>query len=130
MEGSHAGEDGEHLLRGVWVVPPILSAEGDLGYLLPGAEAVVDGAAAKAPQPEGGVNAAAEVCPQIETRLTGRLGEREVRRGREGRRDTAERAAAVAIRAQAAETGVIAFGGGYYVVTLLRHGERTPVRSN
>src|SRR5258708_40253937 len=98
MKGPHTGEDGEHLLRGVWVPPPILSAEGDLGYLLPGAEAVVDGAAAKAPQPEGGVKAAAEVCPQIRTRLTGRLGEREVRRGREGWRYTTERDAAVASR--------------------------------
>ena len=61
MEVAHDLEDGEHLLCGSWVLPPVLPAEGDLGDLLTRAEAVVYGAAAKALLPEVCVDAAAEV---------------------------------------------------------------------
>src|SRR6266540_3718986 len=90
MELPHDREHPEHLLRGSRRAPPVLSAEGDLGDLLPRAEAIVDGATRKALLPEALMNPAAEVRLQIGTGLPGLLLDREVCRGREGRRDTAQ----------------------------------------
>ena len=50
-------------------MPPVHSAEGHLGNLLPCAEAVVDGTPTKALLPEVSVNTAAEVCLQMGARL-------------------------------------------------------------
>jgi hypothetical protein len=61
MEVPHDGEHLEHQLSGLRGTPPVLSTEGDLGDLLPGAEAVVNGATPKALLPEVCVNAAAKV---------------------------------------------------------------------
>lgn len=81
MKVAHDREHREHLLCGTRGVPPVLSAEGDLGDLLSRAEAVVNGATAKALLPEACVNAAAEVRLQMRTSLSGVFGEREVGRG-------------------------------------------------
>ena len=81
MEVPHDREHLEHLLCGPRCPPPVLSAEGDLGDLLPGAEAVVDGATPKALLPQAWVNAAAEVRLQMGTSLPGIFSDREVCRG-------------------------------------------------
>src|SRR5262245_297699 len=61
MELPHDGEHLKHPLRGSWRPPPVLTAERDLGDLLPSTEAVVSGATRKAPLPEGLMDTAAEV---------------------------------------------------------------------
>lgn len=81
MELPHDREHLEHPLRGSRGPPPVLSAEGDLGDLLPRAEAVVNGATRKAPLPKALVNGAAEVRLQIGTGLPGVFVDREVCRG-------------------------------------------------
>lgn len=78
MEVPHDREYLEHLLCDSWGPPPVLSAEGDLGDLLPSAEAVVHGATPKALLPEACVNAAAEVRLQIGASLPGIFSDREV----------------------------------------------------
>jgi hypothetical protein len=78
MEVSHDREHLEHLLCSSRGPPPVPSAEGDLGDLLPGAEAVVNGAPPKALLPEACVNAAAEVRLQIGTSLPSVFRDREV----------------------------------------------------
>lgn len=78
MEIPHDREHLEHLLCGSRGMPPVLSTEGDLGDLLPGAEAVVHGATSKALLPEACVNAAAEVRLQMGTSLPGVFRDREV----------------------------------------------------
>ncbi len=81
MEVPHDREHLEHLLCGSRGPPPVQSAKGDLGNLLPRAEAVVDGATPKALLPEACVNAAAEVRLQMGTSLPGVFRDREVCRG-------------------------------------------------
>ncbi len=81
MEVLHNREHLEYLLCGSRGPPPVLSAEGDLGDLLPGAEAVVNGATPKALLPEACVNAAAEARLQMGTSLPGVFRDREVCRG-------------------------------------------------
>jgi hypothetical protein len=78
METAHDREDLEHLLGGLRGQPPVLSAEGDLGDLLPGAKAVVNGATPKTLRPEACVNTAAEVRLQIGTSLPGVFIDRKV----------------------------------------------------
>lgn len=68
---SHIREHFEHLTRDLRLRPPIRSTESDLRGLLPGTEAVEDGAAREAPFPEVVVDAAAEVGLQIRTGLPG-----------------------------------------------------------
>jgi hypothetical protein len=97
MEDPHDREHLEHLLCSSRGVPPILSAEGHLGDLLPGAEAVVHAAPPKALLPQACVNATAEVRLQMGTSLPGVFRNGEVCRGGEGRRDTAQGEAALAI---------------------------------
>ena len=118
VELPHDREHLEHLLRRVRGQPPVLSAEGDLGDLLPRAEAVVHGATREALLPEAVVNAAAEVRLQMETGLPRVLVDREVRRGRERQCDTAQPEAALTVGSQADATIVgeglrrFAFGQG------------------
>ncbi len=81
MEVPHDREHREHLLCGSRSLPPVLSAEGDLGDLLPRTEAIVNGATPKALLPEAGVNAAVEVWLQMRTSLPGVFIDREVGRG-------------------------------------------------
>jgi len=78
MELPHDREHLEHPLRGSRGATPVLSAEGDLGDLLPRAEAVVNGATRKTLLPEALVNAAAEVRLQIGTGLPGVFVDREI----------------------------------------------------
>jgi len=99
MEVPHDREDLEHLPGGLRGPPPVLSTEGDLGDLLPGAEAVVHGATPKALLSEACVNAAAEVRLQIGTGLPGVFRDREVSRGGEGRSDTTQGEATLAFSA-------------------------------
>ncbi len=89
MEIPHNREHLKHLLGSLRGLSPALSTEDDLGNLLPGAEAVVNGATRKALLSEACVNAAAEVRLQIGTGLPGFFSNRKICRGREGRRDTA-----------------------------------------
>ncbi len=78
MKVPHDRKHLEHLLGSLQGLPPVLSAESDLGDLLSGTEAVVDGATPKALLPEACVNAAAEVRLQIGTSLPGVFLDREV----------------------------------------------------
>ena len=78
MELPHDREHLEHLLCGPWDLSPVVSAEGDLGNLLPCAEAVINRTTSKAPLPEVGVNAAAEVRLQVWAGLAGVFIDREV----------------------------------------------------
>jgi hypothetical protein len=97
MKLPHDREHLEHLLRGSWGLLPVVSTEGDLGNLLPRAEAVINSATSKAPLPEAFVNAAAEVRLQVEAWLTGVFVDREVCRSCEGQRDTAQAEAVLAV---------------------------------
>src|SRR6266536_1051714 len=106
VELPHDRERLEHPRRGVRGTPPVLPAEGDLGDLLAGAEAVVGGAAWEAPLPETLMDAAAEVGLQVRTGLPGGLVDGEIRRGGEGRRDTAQPEAAFAVGSQVAAAPV------------------------
>jgi hypothetical protein len=81
MELPHDREHLEHRLRSVRRPPPVLSAEGDLGDLLPCAEAVVHDATRKSLLPEVLMNAAAEVRSEIGAGLPCGFVDREVRRG-------------------------------------------------
>jgi hypothetical protein len=99
MEGSHEREYGEHLGGEVRGSPPVLSAEGDLGDLLPSAEAIVHGAPAKALRAKLRMDAAAEVGSQMGARLACLLREREVGGDGEGRRDAAQGEAVRAVSA-------------------------------
>src|SRR5450759_1055611 len=97
MEVPHDREHLEHpacILRGS---PPVLSAEGDLGDLLSCAEAVVDSATPETPLSQAGVNATAEARLEMGTGLPCGCVDREVGRRREGRRDAAQCAAALAV---------------------------------
>jgi hypothetical protein len=76
------GNDGEHSLRDLWIPPPILAGERRPGDLLPGAVTVVGGATRKAALPQVAVDPASEVRPQVRTRFTGGLVDREVGRRR------------------------------------------------
>ena len=101
-------EHREHLGRDTRRPPPVLSAKGDLGDLLPGAEAVVGGAAGETLRPEAIVNGAAEIRPQVRACRPGFLVDGEVGRGREGRGDTlpqCEAALAVSPQAQPMSAG-------------------------
>jgi hypothetical protein len=81
MKISHDREHREHLRCSSRGLPPILPAEGDLGDLLPGTEAIIDGTTPKAPLSEARVNAAMEVRLQIGTSLPSVFIDREVYRG-------------------------------------------------
>jgi hypothetical protein len=81
MELPHDREHLEHLLSDLRGPSPVLSAEGDLGDLLPCAEAVVNGATRKSLLPEVFVNSAAEIRFQIGTGMSGAFIDREVCRG-------------------------------------------------
>jgi len=72
----------EHSLRDLGIPPPILAGERRLGDLLPGAVAVVGSATGKAALPQLAVDSTLEVGPQMRTRLTGGLVDREVGRRR------------------------------------------------
>jgi hypothetical protein len=61
--------------------PPVLPAKGDLGRLLPCAEAVVNGATRKALLPDALVDSATEIRSQMEAWLFGVFVNREVGRG-------------------------------------------------
>jgi hypothetical protein len=100
MKVPHDRKHLEHLLGGLRGLPPALSAEGDLGDLLPCAETVVDRATPKTLLPEACVSSAAEIRLQMATSLPRGFVDREVRRGREGRSDAAQREAAPAVRTQ------------------------------
>lgn len=106
MELPHDREHVEHLPGGVRSLPPVLSAEGALGDLLSRAEAVEDGAAGKAPLPQLGVDAAAEVGLQVGAGLPGGLVSREVGRGGEGQRDTAQSETVAAVGQQVEADGI------------------------
>src|SRR4051794_1707004 len=93
-------EDGELRGREVRALPPGPAAERDLGELLAGAEAVEHLAAREAPLAQLGVDAAAEVLPQVRAGPAGRLVDREVRRCGERRGDAAEPRAAGTVGAQ------------------------------
>src|SRR5262245_32867113 len=97
MEGPHDRKHREHLLGRCRVLPPVTSCEGDLGNLLPGTEAVVDGTPPKALLPEACMNAAAEVQLQMGTSLAGLFRDREICRGGERRRHTAQGEASLAV---------------------------------
>ena len=97
MEGPHDGKHLEHLFCSSRCLSPVSSHEGDLGNLLPCAEAVVDGATSKALLPKARVNAAAEVRLQIGTSLTSGFRDREVCRDGERRRNTAQGEAVLAV---------------------------------
>src|ERR1700685_3434872 len=101
MQLPHDRERLEHLRGTARRPPPVLSAEGDLSYLLPGAKAVIGAAAGKALLPEAVVNGAAEIRLQIRAGLPGVLVDGEVSRGGEGRRDAAQRETALAVSTQA-----------------------------
>src|SRR5262249_30856529 len=75
-------------------------AEGDLGELLTRAEAVVHRAAREAPLWQPGVDAAAEIRPQVWAGLAGGLVDREVGRRGERRRHAAQRETTRAVGAQ------------------------------
>ena len=77
-----------------------MPAEGDLGDLLPGAEAVVDRATGQALLPQAIVNGAAEVRSQVRAGLPGVLVDREVRRGGERGHDAVQPEAARAVGPQ------------------------------
>jgi hypothetical protein len=100
IELPHDREHVEHLLGGSWGLPPVVSAEGDLGNLLPRAEAVINCTTSKAPLPEAIVNAAAEVRLQVEAGLAGVFVNREVNRSCEGQRNTAQAKAVLAVSLQ------------------------------
>src|SRR5665648_748184 len=106
MEIPDDGKHLEHQLCGVRGVPPALSAESDLGDPLPRAEAVVHRATPKTRLPEACVSSATEIRLQVRTRLPGGFVDREVRRGREGRSDAAQREAARAVSAQVGSISV------------------------
>jgi hypothetical protein len=110
MELPHDHEDLKHPLRGSWRPAPVFAAECDLGDLLPGAEALVNGTTRKAPLPQGLVDAAAEVRLQIGTWLPGVFVDRKICRGREGRRNAAQPEAALAVSSQAEATSVAFLG--------------------
>ncbi len=74
----HDAEHLEHLWRRLGGAPPVQPAEGDLGHVLTGAEAVVHRAAGEALLPQPAVDAAAEVLLQVRAWLPGRLVDREV----------------------------------------------------
>src|SRR5581483_11831626 len=90
----------EHLGRDLGGGSPVTAAEGVLGHLLAGAEAVEDGAAGEAVLTQPGVDGAAEPGVQVQARRPGGLVDREVGRDGEGQRDTAQ---AEAVRAVAAK---------------------------
>lgn len=71
MKLPHDWEYLEHLLRRRGSLPPVSTAVGDMGHLLPRAEAVIYCAAAKAKLPEVAVNTAAEISLQVVARLSG-----------------------------------------------------------
>ncbi|GHO58843.1 hypothetical protein KSB_73180 [Ktedonobacter robiniae] len=81
MQVSHDWEDCEHLPGVLWSLSPVLATEGNLGYLLPSAEAVVHCAAPKALLSEARVNAAAKVRLQIGTDLPSVFIDCEIYRG-------------------------------------------------
>ena len=73
MELPHDREHRKHLLRDLRCPPPVLSAECELGDLLPRTEAVINGATREALLPEAVVNTAPEVRLQVWTGLPGGL---------------------------------------------------------
>ena len=101
MKLAHDRERAEHLPGGVRGLPPVPAAEGDLGDLLAGAEAVVDGTAGEAAVAQPVVDGAPEVALQVRAGHTGRLVDREVDGRGERRSDAAQREAARAVRPQA-----------------------------
>lgn len=101
MQVPHDRESREHLLGDSRVLPPVLTAEGDLRDLLPRPETVIDGATSKTLLSQSGVYAAARVRLQVGTGVPGGLVDRKVRRDREGRNDAAQPEAARAVSPQA-----------------------------
>jgi hypothetical protein len=61
VQQTHDWEHLEHLVCEARRLPPILASKGDLGDLLPRAEAVVGGTPGEPALPEAVVNSAAEV---------------------------------------------------------------------
>lgn len=80
VELPHDREYVEHLPCGVRGLPPIAPTEGGLGHALPGAEALVYGAATETVPPEVFVDDAAEVRLQIRAGLSCGLVNREIGR--------------------------------------------------
>jgi hypothetical protein len=78
VELPHHREHVEHLPCGVRGLPPIPPTEGDLGHSLPGAEAVIHGAATETVPPEVFVDDAPEVRLQIRAGLPCGLVDREI----------------------------------------------------
>ncbi|GHO70926.1 hypothetical protein KSC_098180 [Ktedonobacter sp. SOSP1-52] len=81
MQVSHDREDREHLPGTLGSLSPILATEGNLGDLLPGAEAVIDGATPEALLSEARMDAAAKVRLQIGTGLPSVFIDCEIYRG-------------------------------------------------
>lgn len=117
MEGPHDWKHLEYLLCSSRGLPPVSSSEGDLGNLLPCAEAVVDGATPKALLPEAWMNAAAEVRLQMETSLADVFRDREVCRDGECRRNTAQGEASLTVSSEVEATS---FRGGLCMFVFLR----------
>ena len=118
MELAHDREHLEHLLCGSRCAPPVLATEGDLGDLLPRAEAVVYGAPPKTLRSQPCVNAAAEVWVQMGAWLSGGFGDPKICRGGERGHDTAQAEAALAVSSQAE---AITTGSWFVMLSLLRH---------
>ena len=100
----------EHRLRVLRCLSPVDAAEGDLGNFLPRPEAIIDGASPEPPISKLGVNAAAEIRPQVAARLSGILVDREVRRSGERQRDAAQAEASLAVRQQVGATLILVSG--------------------
>jgi hypothetical protein len=100
VQRAHHRERVEHPARGRRVGPPVPPAEGDLGDLLAGAEAVEHRTAGEATLAQVAMDAAAGVRPQVRAGLPGGLVEGEVGGGGEGRRDAADAEAARAVGPQ------------------------------
>src|SRR5579883_3331745 len=90
MQISHNREDCKHLLCCTRVLSPVLSAKSELGDLLPGPKAIVNGAAAKALLPESRVNATAKILLQIGARSPGAFIDGKICRDRKGWRNTTQ----------------------------------------
>jgi hypothetical protein len=80
VELPHDRKNFEHLVGGERRLPPIPSAEGDLGDLLPRAKAIIRGATSKTPRPEALVDTATEIRLQIRTGPPRGLVDREIHR--------------------------------------------------
>lgn len=125
MQIAHNREDRKHLLCRSWMLSPVSSAEGKLGDLLSGTEAVVNSAASKALLPELRVDAATKIRLQIGARLPGPFIDGEICRDREGWHNTTECKAALTVRSQVM---AIPFSGTLSLFLSLRQRRRSPLQ--